>query len=163
MSDPRVPTPGEDSDQEAPQDGAISEADGVDEASGPDGVGLPGPVEAALEELPEEQREKVRSTFLGLSQFTGPLPHPLLGKMTEEHLDKLIDGAERDNQRSYDDRKDRRNHVRFLAAAGMAVFLLASALFLWMNQTELLETLIQIAMVFAGGIGVGAGFLKPRP
>lgn len=46
-----------------------------------DDAALPEPIEAVLEEVPPEQREKVRSTFLGLSQYMGPVPHPLFRKL----------------------------------------------------------------------------------
>ena len=137
----------------------VGEASSLPDSPG-DGADLPGPVEAVLEEIPPDQREKVRSMFLGLSQYVGPVPNPLLGKLTDSHLDKIIDGAANENKRSFEDRDKGRSHVKVLAIGGMVTFLVASGLFLWTQQSDLLQFLVQVAVVFAGGIGVGAGYRR---
>ncbi len=126
-------------------------------------LALPEPVEAVLKEVPPPQREKVRETFAALLQFQGPMPNPLLGKLTSEHLDKLIDGADKDNQRMYADRKEGRGQSKFLSVCGIVGFVVLCGLFLWAKQTQLLDKVIQVAVIFAGGLGAGLGLARRRP
>lgn len=157
-----VPTPLPDDDPEQADEAGVEEEQAKPGDDTEDDAPLPEPMEAVLERIPPEEREKVRSLFLGLSQYVGPVPHPLFGKMSDEHLHKLIDGADKDNERSYQDRDSHRSHVRTLAISGMVLFLVSALLFMWMDQAQLLANLVQLGVAFAGGIGVGVGFTKRK-
>jgi hypothetical protein len=128
----------------------------------PPPVALPEPVEAVLQQVPAPQREKVRETFAALLQYHGPVPNPIFDKLTPAHVDKLIDGAAKDNERMYEDKRDGRKLEKFFVVIGVAAFLAISGLFLWAKQTGLLEKVIQIAVIYAGGVGTGVGLVKRR-
>lgn len=138
------------------------DAKGLVEPQPQAGASLPGPVEAILKTLPEEEQGKFRSVVSTMLQFSGPAPNPLIDKITSEHLTKIIDGSEKQSERVAVDRRESRGHTRFLVVAGMVTFLIASGIFLWGGQPQLLTTLVQFGIVFAGGLGAGAGFLKSR-
>jgi len=125
-------------------------------------VPLPEPVEAVLEQVPAPQREKIRESLIAMLQVQGPAPNPVLQKLTATHIEKLIDGADKDNERALTDRRESRSQTKFLAIAGMVGFLILSGLFLWGQQTQLLDKVIQAAIIFAGGLGAGIGLSKRR-
>lgn len=131
-------------------------------ASDKEAVVLPEPVEAVLEQLPPPQREIVRESFAALLAVQGPATHPLMRKLTPDHVTKLIDGAAKDNERMYADKTESRGHERFLFVVGIVGFLALSGLFLWAQQARLLEEVVRMAAVFIGGFGSGAIIVLKR-
>ncbi len=130
--------------------------------TGDEPVVLPEPVEAVLRQVPATQQAQLRETFAAFMQFQGPAPNPLMRKITADHVTKMIDGAEKDNERHYTDRREGRGHSKFLIVV-CGIFILAmSGLFLWASQAQLLDKLLQFGIVFIGGVGTGVGLSKRR-
>ena len=86
----------------------------------------------------------------------------MLAKIDKDHVHKILDGIEHDNQRMYEDRDRSRSHNRFLSIVGVAGFLVLSGLFLWAKQSALLRDILTWLAIFLGGLGVGVGFLRRR-
>lgn len=65
-------------------------------------VGIPREI---MESLPPEVRSQVRKS-MSLSMMAGQFaaPHPLLSKVTPQHIDKMLDYTESDNVRQQQDR-----------------------------------------------------------
>jgi hypothetical protein len=101
---------------------------------------------------PAEQkvRELVRREAFGMFQF-GPAPNPLVEKMTEEHITKVIDNSEADNKRS-----DYR--IKFLAVILTIGFIAICGMFLYAGQSALLKEILTLFITFAGGFAGGYGF-----
>ena len=121
---------------------------------------VPPEVQVILQHLPPEQRRVVEQSFSLLYQYQGPGVNPVLSKIDGEHVHKILEGIENDNQRMYQDRDRGRSHNRFLAIVGVAGFLLVSGLFLWAQQSNLLKDVLTWLAIFVGGLGVG--FLRRK-
>lgn len=109
-----------------------------------------------LDKLDPEERKIVRRTFsmFMAGSFTSP-HHYLFRKMTSEHIGKVLDGVERDNQREHQGRMStRRWNYAYLITC--LIFILAiSGLFLWKDKSEYIVPIIAALSGFAGGYGIG--------
>ncbi|MCP4134378.1 MAG: hypothetical protein GY754_25615 [bacterium] len=54
-----------------------------------------------LEALPPEIRKEVEFGF-SMQRLSGPLPSPLMDKVTEEHITKVLEISEKDDERAYE-------------------------------------------------------------
>ncbi len=118
----------------------------------------PHAVQEIIKRLPPREREIVEQSFSMLVQ--APMVNPVLAKLDGQHLHKILDGAENDSKRHHEDRDKNRRHNRFVVVVGLVGFLAISALFLYLNQAELLKGILMGFAVFAGGLGFGARFLR---
>ncbi len=145
------------------EEGDASESEDIQEAEAeeePETV-IPVEVQEALKGIPSEHRSRIERVF-SMFQYQGPLVPPFFSKISEQHIDKLIDGSQRDSQRMYDDRKETRGHNKFLTIVYVVAFLAVAGLFLWAKQTDLLKEVITLAVVFGGGLGLGHGIGRSR-
>jgi hypothetical protein len=106
-----------------------------------------------MEKLPEDVQQQI-SLIVSQQRF-GAAPSPFATKITEGHIDKLIDASTKDSEREHQDRNRDRwvRLVCFLVTMGVFVFLVY---YMVGKDTELLRTLIHYLMAFAGGFGVKA-------
>jgi hypothetical protein len=105
-----------------------------------------------LKNLPPDLR-RVMEFF----SFSGPVFHPVTKKITEGHIDKILDQSEKDSQRGFQDAQSSRRY-------GFAVFLVICALFVFLTvflasvDKELYRDAIKILVGFGGGFGSGLAF-----
>jgi len=116
-----------------------------------------------LEKIPPEVRSEVKGLFSTISaRFIGPPPHPFADKLTKEHITKIIDNVEQDEQRQFQEGRDIRRmgmtifFAMLVPVTGLIVF------FTLLNKADLLVGLISALVGFGGGFGGGYGFGKYR-
>ena len=116
---------------------------------------VPGIPSEVLDNLPPEARKKLISMSMFMS--SGPIPHPLYEKLEAEHLHKIIDATEKDNERDFQDKQSsRRWNCLWLLV--ICVFILAVfALFIFSKNTDLVVPIGTALLGFAGGFGSGFG------
>ncbi len=109
-----------------------------------------------LEKLPAEDRSKI------LRQFTATMAlgrvsvgNPLHEKITEKHIDKIIDGVDRTNDRIANDRKSTRRYVFYGALTFLVVFVGLLVFFKLQGAGDTVLNLIIGGFSFVGGIGGG--------
>lgn len=99
---------------------------------------------------------EVRKIMMSMQRMSGPMPHPLSHKINEKHIDKILELAEKDDERTFADTSQSRRYM-------LAYLLLFSTLFVFCTvflvgkDTELYKELIKLLAVFAGGLGSGFG------
>lgn len=116
-----------------------------------------------LEEIPEEHRAGVKSSFsLMMGAARGAASSPLARKITSEHIGKMLDNS---------DKEDKRNFTIRLVGEGTKVFSVISVLALVSivlfyaaktKDTELSEKVFIGAVSAVGGAGVGYGIGKAK-
>ena len=106
-----------------------------------------------IENLPPETREK----FIRMSMFmaSGPVPHPLFEKFTPEHISKIIDVAEKDNERNFqNDQSTRKWNFAWLILIVVSIFA-AVLIFLRWEKPEYIAPIITAIIAGIGGYGYG--------
>src|SRR6185369_15883474 len=76
-----------------------------------------------LGKLPPEVRKAVE---FSLQAFSGPVYHPVVQKITEAHIDKVLDQTEKDSERDFKERISSRRY-------GFAAFLIICVLFVFIT------------------------------
>ena len=119
--------------------------------------------EEVLEQIPPEARKEVKRAFSMVSAgYMGPPPHPFAKKLTEEHITKIIDNVDRDDQREFDAGRDIRKMALIIffailiSVTGLIVF------FTLFKKSEIIIPLITAIVVFGGGFGGGYGIGKSK-
>ncbi|KPK74372.1 MAG: hypothetical protein AMJ79_14350 [Phycisphaerae bacterium SM23_30] len=113
------------------------------------------------QEIPPEVLEKlpshIRESFQAMMVMSGQVPHPLISKLEPEHIHKIIDATEKDNQRDFQDKlSSRKSNLIWLLV--ICVFILAVfALFIFSKNTDLVVPIGTALLGFAGGFGSGFG------
>ena len=109
----------------------------------------------APERLPREVKE-VMEFALSSTQRIGPMPNPIIEKITEKHIDAVLETSEKSSERSFLDAKESRRFslAYTLIAAVLFVFL---TIFIGERNMALYEEIIKLTIVFLGGFGSGFG------
>ena len=109
-----------------------------------------------IQSMPPEIRQQVQS-FMGMIQSQSHSPkNPIFEKFTEAHIDKYLDYVQRDDDNEYNLRKT--NRLYYLAYFVISIMTLGAAIvYLLPKDKDFLESVIQIIVVLAGGIGAGYG------
>lgn len=114
-----------------------------------------GPVEPELlKSLPPEAK-KVLEIGMSMQRF-GPMPNPLAEKINEKHIDKILDIAEKDEERSFKGARESRKFTLIYVLVFAALFVFATV-FLVGSDKELYKEVIKLFAVFLGGLGSGFG------
>ena len=76
-----------------------------------------------FEELPPEIREVVR-TGISMQRISSPMPNHLLSKINEQHIDKILDIADKEDTNFYKDAQSNKRYslFYFLAFIGLFIF-----------------------------------------
>lgn len=107
----------------------------------------------------EPKIKKIIERFSMMSMQSGGLPPQILEKLTERHIDKVLE----DNSKTIDYmHKDRKHKLIFNFLCFIIVTALMLVLVFWLKDSnaELLKTLITILISAGGGFGVGWGIAK---
>jgi hypothetical protein len=109
---------------------------------------------------PDEEIKEAMATF-SATAFRGPMHPAVYEKIDKDHIHKILDNAEKDDHRAFRYAKEGRllKYGTFLIIT--IVFLLLTY-FLVGTNTELYKDILEITILFAGGVGVGKGFLSKR-
>jgi hypothetical protein len=113
--------------------------------------------EEILDEIPAEDKSKIisiQTMFSGLMKRT----NPLADKITEEHIHKLIDNADKQDLRNLEERKDQRKY-NFLIFIISLIFLGFIIVYL-KEDKEMLYRIIIAIISFLGGFGFGRTTIK---
>ena len=118
---------------------------------------LPPEVAEVLKEAPPEIRKKIQ---MGMFRASGPMASPLdelLDKVTPEHIDKFLDNTHKDVENDYKLKSSNRffYFVYLLVIVSFMVFLVV---FLAQDNQALLNDILKILLIFAGGFGSGFGY-----
>ena len=110
-----------------------------------------------LKDLPEEKREKVVTMMKESMSFMGVMnqQHPLMEKITSEHITDLIKNSDVEDQRDRQERKTERN---FNLAILIIVLVIVIGLIIYLvekQEKSLLDSIIGAILGFGGGFGVG--------
>lgn len=112
--------------------------------------------EEVLEKIPPEARGEIKRMFSMVSAgYVGPAPSPIARKLTGEHITKIIDNVEREDQRHFNNTKDERKMSLIIffgiliPITGLIVF------FALLEKVEILIPLISAIVAFGGGYGFG--------
>ena len=111
-----------------------------------------------LERFPASMGRIVRHSV----SYSGPLPNPLLEKLTPEHITSLIDTADRNRARALEDRKHSRKWSAIIMALVVIPIGLLLGYFAFLQQNSLVAEIIKLAAVGLGGFGGGYGFARWR-
>jgi len=107
-----------------------------------------------LKELPPESR-KVAEIAMSMHRF-GPEPDPLIDKLTEGHIDKILDISKREDEHSYEDTRQSRKFTLVYVIIFIALFVFLTV-FLVGADKDLYKEAIKLFAVFLGGFGGGFG------
>lgn len=109
-----------------------------------------------IDNLPPEIKKVVEMGF-SMQRFSGPMPNPFVSKLTEKHIDKILDLGIKEEDNSFVNVKlERRyNLVYFFGAVALFVFL---TVFLVDNNKDLFLEILKISVVLLGGFGGGYGY-----
>jgi len=109
-----------------------------------------------LKTLPPEARAKVVE-MLSLQAFSGPVFHPITKKVTEQHIDKILDEAGKDSQRSFEDSRSSRRYG-FAAFVVLVLLFVFVTIFLTSVDRDLYRDVIKVLLGVIGGFGGGFAF-----
>lgn len=109
-----------------------------------------------LKRLPPDAKKVVEIGMGMMMQGVGPVPNPLTKKITEKHIDKILEIAAKDDERTFENAKNFRIYmlIYILSFIGLFVFL---TIFLVGSDKELYKEVLKLFATFLGGLGSGFG------
>ena len=114
------------------------------------------PKAEVLEDLPHEVK-KVVEIGMSMQRFQGTVPSPIASKITENHIDKILELSAQDETNRFKFAKQGRWFNFAFVGLGIGLFIFIT-LYLAKDNTELFNDLIKILVAFAGGFGTGFGY-----
>ena len=123
-----------------------------------DALLIPDPITEKLKEnLKPEQLKIVQEAVSTLQIQAGIREHPILKKVTSEHVTTLINNDEKASIRETDERKDIRKNYLIIFGSILFFIVFVCVFFTLTNNKDTLYKIIEIIVVFAGGLGTGYG------
>ena len=107
-----------------------------------------------LKKLPPEAR-KVVEIGMSMHRF-GPMPNPLSDKLTERHIDKILEISARDDEWSFKDAAQSRKFTLAYFVIFVVLFIFLT-IFLVEIDKDLYKETVKLFAVFLGGFGGGFG------
>lgn len=107
-----------------------------------------------IDNLPPELKKVME---FSMHRYTGPMPNPLISKITPEHIEKIIDASDKSNERAYVDAKSTRKYALTYVIIGV-LFIVFLVLFLVERDKELLNNIIERGVLIIAGFAGGYGF-----
>ncbi len=111
------------------------------------------------EMVKESGMPKKIAEMFSMTMQSGGLPHQILDKITEKHIDKVLEITDKTNSFVHQDNKSGRRYG--LAYAVLAIIVLV--VLVWSlkdNNKELLTQILVILASIIGGFGAGYGYCK---
>ncbi len=111
-----------------------------------------------VDAIPPKVQSMLRVFMRGASSS---VPNPLSSKITEKHIDKVLDLSAKEDERQYADTKSSRifRLIYILVVFAFFAFLI---IFLADKDKDLLKELIKYLGIFLGGLGAGYGVSNYR-
>jgi len=97
---------------------------------------------------------------MGIEAIRGQLHPPYMSKIEPEHIGKILDNADKSDNRLFIFAKRSQWFKTGAIALGVGVFLFL-VIFLSGKQPDLLLDIMKVGLGFAGGLGAGYG-LRPK-
>lgn len=108
-----------------------------------------------LEDLPPEVK-KVVEMGISMQRISGPAPNPLFSKINENHIDKILQLAEKEESNTFIDAQSNKKYSVFYFIAIIAFFIFLIVFLVDRDKALLLSILEKTAYVL-GGFGGGYG------
>ena len=145
------------------QDSNLSEKPNNEKPEDPNGEtpNLPALNGEVIEKIPDELKKVFDSVSLQAAAFSGPVFNPILKKITEDHIHKVLDQTEEDSKREFNDRKSARR-FNLLYAVLAAILFVFVTVYLAGQDKELYRDILTKIIIFFGGAGAGYGFKAYR-
>ncbi len=107
-----------------------------------------------LKNLPPEARKVIQ---IGMSSHRfGPMQNPLTQKLTSQHIDKILEISEKDDERAFKDAGESRKYTLIYIILFSALFIFLTV-FLVGSDVELYKEIVKLFAIFLGGLGSGFG------
>jgi len=87
----------------------------------------------------------------------GPMPHPIVAKVTPEHITQSLGLAEKELVQDHEDRHRHRGLVKYVVTSGLGFVLLLVVIFLAWDKADLLLKVLGALALLLGGLGGGVG------
>lgn len=113
--------------------------------------------EESLRKLEPEHQNIVRKMFTAMSIQSGIREHPILKKLTSEHVTNLINNDEKASIRECEERKDIRKNSLLIFGSILLSIIFLCVFFTLTNNKDTLYEILKIIGAFAGGFGAGFG------
>lgn len=114
------------------------------------------PVEPEIfNNLPPELKEVVRLGF-SMQRISGPMQNPLISKINEKHIDKILELAEKEETNSYKDAQSSKKYGVFYFTI-ILLFIVFLIVFLVGRDKSLLLSILEKSAYILGGFGGGYG------
>lgn len=109
-----------------------------------------------FENMPPEIK-KVVEMGISMQRFSGSMPNPLLSKINENHIDKILEISQKEEDNSYKDAQSTKKYglIYFILIILFIGFLIC---YLVDKDKSLLLTIIEKGLFIIGGFGGGYGF-----
>lgn len=118
--------------------------------------GIPFPQET-FQKLPPELKQQILISMS--SHRVGSIPNPLVDKITPEHIAKVLDNVDKEDERNFKDQTVTRRYqfIYFVISLGFLAFLIV---YLSGIDKALMVEVLKLILTFLSGVGVGFGILK---
>ncbi len=111
-----------------------------------------------FEDLPEEAQAVMKMVLSrSISASSSSLSNPLSNKINTEHISKMLDIAEQDNEREFEDTKLSKLY-NLITLVIILIFLGFITVFLGNKDLSTYQDIIRILIIFGGGFGAGFGY-----
>ncbi|MCF8363896.1 MAG: hypothetical protein K9G70_14870 [Prolixibacteraceae bacterium] len=110
----------------------------------------------SYENLPPEVKKVVEMGF-SMQRYSGPAPNPLFSKLTENHIDKILELSAKEDTNSYKDSQNSRKYTAFYFVAILALFIFL-VIFLIDKDKALLMTIVEKVIFVLAGFAGGYGY-----
>ncbi|KAF3980377.1 MAG: hypothetical protein HFP76_02340 [Methylococcales symbiont of Iophon sp. n. MRB-2018] len=90
------------------------------------------------------------------SHKIGPMQNPLTQKLTSQHIDKILEISEKDDERVFKDAGESRKYTLIYIVIFSVLFVFLTV-FLVGSDVELYKEIVKLFAIFLGGLGSGFG------
>ncbi|MDY6802795.1 MAG: hypothetical protein SXA11_03180 [Cyanobacteriota bacterium] len=113
-----------------------------------------------LENLPPEVKRVVEAS-LSIQRFSSGSFSPIQQKITEQHISKILENVEKDDERAFADAQSARKYALIYTIILVISFGFLTV-FLVNKDVALYQDFFKIIIIFGGGFGSGFGFKSYR-
>lgn len=109
-----------------------------------------------LKKLPPEIKKVVEMGF-SMQRISGPMQNPLLSKLNENHINRILDIGEKEEENIFKDSQSNKkyNLIYFILGILLFVFLV---IFLGKDNKDLFLEILKVGILLIGGFGGGFGY-----
>jgi hypothetical protein len=112
-------------------------------------------ISSELENLPPDVKRFMQAT-LSMQRISKPLVSPILEKVNENHISKILEIAEKEDERLFADTQSARKYT-LINTILILVFFGFLTVFLVNKDIAVYQEILKIIIIFGGGLGSGFG------